>query len=46
MCITHEAAMASVEEDLAAAQETIGKRDADLAKAKRMLVALNNKYVG
>ena len=36
--------MASLEEDLATAQETIGKRDADLAKAKRMLVALNNKF--
>ena len=36
--------MASLEADLATAQETIGKRDADLAKAKRMLVALNNKF--
>eukprot|EP00961_Rhodomonas_salina_P291389 3931965-Rhodomonas_salina.1 len=41
---SQEARMSSVEEELATAQAAIAKKDADLAKAKRMMVALNNKF--
>jgi hypothetical protein len=35
--------MASLEAELATAKETIERKDGELAKAKRMMVALNNK---